>query len=358
MAVEEIPVPVPKAGEVLIELRVVGICGSDVHYWQHGHIGDFVVGEALVLGHEAAGVVVEVGAGVTTLAVGDRIAMEPGVACGSCQHCRTGRYNLCPKMRFWATPPYDGCLCKYVALEAANCFKLPSNMSFEDGAMLEPFSVSVHACRRAGVTVGSTVLVLGAGPIGIVCVLAAKAFGATHVAVVDLEPSRLEVAKQCGADQVIQVEDAPGFDVLAHLPAMPEIAMECTGAEAAIAMALQATANGGKVVNIGCGPNCVRVPLVQACLREVDILGNFRYCNTWPMGIQMVSSGKVNFAPMITHRYDFDRPGDVLRAFECTLRRRDEAGNPSIKVLIRLGGDGAVAAATAAAAAEPTETGV
>jgi L-iditol 2-dehydrogenase len=334
LAVEDLPVPVPQTGEVLIELKVVGICGSDVHYWQHGHIGDFVVGESLVLGHEAAGVVAELGEGVTGLKVGDRVALEPGVPCGACAHCKTGRYNLCPGMRFWATPPYDGCLATFAVLSAANCFLLPDALSFEDGACLEPFSVGVHACRRAGVTVASRVLIMGSGPIGIVCLLAAKAFGAKFVTVADVEVGRVEVARQCGADHTIHVKDSGTFDILAHLPERPEIALECTGAESAVAMALEACATGGKVVNIGCGPNIIRVPLVQACLREVDILGNFRYCNTWPIAIDMVAAKKVDFGPMVTHRFSFDKPGDVERAFDCTLRCKDADGNGSIKVLI------------------------
>ena len=334
LQLEPLPMPEPKAGEVLIAVKAVGICGSDVHYWQHGHIGDFIVDEKLVLGHETAGVVIALGEGVADLQINDRVAMEPGVACGQCVQCKTGRYNLCPKICFWATPPYDGSLCRYVVHPAAYCFKLPPSMILEDGAMLEPFSVSLYPCRRAGVSVGTSMLIMGAGPIGLMCVLAAKAFGASKIVVVDLEAARLDVAKRCGATTVVQASNEPTFKVKDHLTSAPDVTMECTGAEACISMAIEATASGGKVVAIGCGPAYVTVPLIQASTREVDILGNFRYCNTWPLGIEMVSSGKVNFTPLITHRYALDDPVELRKAFDCTLLRRDDAGVASIKVVL------------------------
>jgi len=157
--------------EVLLAMDSVGICGSDVHYLAHGRIGDFVLTKPMIIGHESAGVVAKLGKKVTTLKVGDRVAIEPGVPCRKCDHCKQGKYNLCPGMVFCATPPYDGNLTRYYKHAADFCFKLPDHVTMEEGALLEPLSVGVHACKRAEVTLGSKVLILGAGPIGLVTLM-------------------------------------------------------------------------------------------------------------------------------------------------------------------------------------------
>ena len=174
LRIEDRPTPRPGPGDVVIGVRSVGICGSDIHYWEHGRIGDFVVESPLVLGHEAAGVVEDVAADVTDLKPGDRVAIEPGVPCRRCARCKSGRYNLCGDVRFMATPPIDGALARYVVHPADFCYRLPDHVSLDGGAMLEPLSVGVHACRRGGVRPGSRVLVMGAGPVGLACLLAAR----------------------------------------------------------------------------------------------------------------------------------------------------------------------------------------
>ena len=198
LRIEDRPAPRPGPGEVVIGVRSVGICGSDIHYWEHGRIGDFVVESPLVLGHEAAGVVEDVAADVTDLKPGDRVAIEPGVPCRRCAACKSGRYNLCADVRFMATPPIDGALARYVAHPSDFCYRLPDHVSLDDGATLEPLSVGVHACRRGGVTSGSRVLVMGAGPVGLACLLAARAAGAAAVGVADLRQERLDVADSLG----------------------------------------------------------------------------------------------------------------------------------------------------------------
>src|SRR5512141_2535439 len=172
LRLEERPIPRPGPDEVLVAIRAVGVCGSDVHYWHEGRIGDFVVQAPLVLGHECAGVVVESGAEVTSLAPGDRVALEPGVPCRRCPACKSGRYNLCPDVIFMATPPVDGAFAQYVVHPADFAYRLPDHASLEEGALLEPLSVGIHAARRAGVGLGDTVLVGGAGPIGLTALLA------------------------------------------------------------------------------------------------------------------------------------------------------------------------------------------
>ncbi|CAI8049829.1 Sorbitol dehydrogenase, partial [Geodia barretti] len=242
LQLEQRPVPKPARGEVLLGMRSVGICGSDVHYWTHGRIGDFVLTSPMVMGHEASGKVVAVGDGVKDLKPGDRVAIEPGVPCRTCPHCKDGRYNLCPDMRFCATPPVDGSLAQFYCHPADFCYKLPENVSYDEGALLEPLSVGVHACRRAGVALGSHVLVCGAGPIGLVCLLTAKACGATSVIITDLDAGRLEVAKKLGADHVVQVSTRDSLQlsriITEQLGCEPDQSIECSGAEPSIATAI------------------------------------------------------------------------------------------------------------------------
>ena len=199
MEFRDVPVPEVKPGEVLVKLEYVGICGSDVHYFHDGRCGDFVVDGEFMLGHEAAGVVEEVGEGVAALAKGDRVALEPGIPCGKCEWCKGGKYNLCPDVRFLATPPVQGCYENYIAFPAEMCFKLPDNMTTKEGALGEPFSVGLHAAFQGQVKMGDQVVILGAGCIGLMTLLACKANGASDITVVDVVPKRLEFAKKLGA---------------------------------------------------------------------------------------------------------------------------------------------------------------
>uniref|UniRef100_A0A3Q3XAS7 Sorbitol dehydrogenase n=1 Tax=Mola mola TaxID=94237 RepID=A0A3Q3XAS7_MOLML len=305
---------------VLIQMHSVGICGSDVHYWQHGQIGDFKVTKPMVLGHEAAGRVVKVGSAVRHLKVGDRVAIEPGVPRDMDEYFKTGQYNLSPTIFFCATPPDDGNLCRFYTHNANFCYKLPDNVTYEEGALIEPLSVGIHACRRAGVTLGSTVLICGSGPIGLVCLLVAKAMGASQVVITDLDPQRLSKAKELGADFELVVKKGDETKKLAErvedmLGAQPHVAIECSGAESSIQTAIYATRPGGVVVLVGLGAEMVTLPLLNAAVREVDIRGVFRYRNTWPMAIAMLASGQVNVKSLVTHRFPLEQTG---QAFETT----------------------------------------
>ncbi|XP_054723766.1 sorbitol dehydrogenase-like [Uloborus diversus] len=242
IVLENRPVSEPGPHEVLIGIDTVGICGSDVHYWKNGRIGNFIVREPMVLGHESSGTVVRVGSKVTHLKPGDRVAIEPGVPCRMCEFCKSGRYNLCHEVKFCATPPVDGSLCQYYTHAADFCFKLPEHVSLEEGALLEPLSVAVHACERARVTAGKTVLVTGAGPIGLCNLLTAKALGATRILVTDISESRLEVAKKLGASHVVCVggkdAGASAEEIRTSLGAPPDITVECSGAESSVRLAI------------------------------------------------------------------------------------------------------------------------
>ena len=199
----------PKVGpkDVLIKMMAVGVCGSDVHYYAHGRVGEFVVEKPIVLGHECAGMVAQVGDEVTDFKVGDRVAIEPGEPCRECEYCKSGQYNLCPHMEFMATPPYDGAFCEYISHPADFLYHLPDSVTYEQATLVEPFSVGLQACKRADIKPGSTVVIMGMGPVGLMAVVAAKAYGATNIIVSDLEDNRLEAAKRLGATTAINIKN-------------------------------------------------------------------------------------------------------------------------------------------------------
>ncbi|NXD63306.1 DHSO dehydrogenase, partial [Eolophus roseicapillus] len=252
---------------------------------------------------------------------GDRVAIEPGVPREMDEFCKTGRYNLSPTIFFCATPPDNGNLCRYYKHSASYCYKLPDNVTFEEGALVEPLSVGIHACKRGGVTLGSKVFVSGSGPIGLVNVLVAKMMGAAAVVITDLSASRLQKAKEVGADFTIQVKNETPQEVASKveslLGCMPEITVECTGVQACIQAGIYATRSGGTLVLVGLGPEMVTVPIVNAAVREVDIRGIFRYCNTWPVAIALLASKRINVKPLVTHRFPLEK---ALEAFETTKR--------------------------------------
>ena len=203
MNLVERPIPKPQKNEVLVKLEYVGICGSDLHYYEHGRIGDYIVKPPFVLGHEASGIIVEIGENVKNLKLGDRVALEPGKTCGNCEFCKKGLYNLCPDVVFFATPPVDGVFQEYVAHEAALCFKLPDNMTTLEGALIEPLAVGFHAAIQGDAHLGQTAVVMGAGCIGLVSILALKARGVNNIYVVDIIEKRLEKARELGATGII-----------------------------------------------------------------------------------------------------------------------------------------------------------
>ncbi|KAH7424210.1 hypothetical protein KP509_12G095400 [Ceratopteris richardii] len=330
----ELPALGPK--DVKIRMKAVGICGSDVHYYKHMRLADFIVKEPMVIGHECAGVVEEIGNEVTHLAVGDNVALEPGVSCAHCSHCKEGRYNLCDEMKFFATPPIHGSLANFVVHPASLCFKLPENVSLEEGAMCEPLSVGVHACRRAGAGPHTKVLVMGSGPIGLVTLMAAKAFGSPRVVVVDVDENRLKMAQELGAHEVVcvstRIEDVEKevLEIQQKMAADVDITFDCAGLEKTMRTALKATRSGGEVCLVGMGHVEMKVPLTAAAAREVDILGVFRYRNTYQLCIDMISSGRINVKPLITHRFGFSQE-DVVKAFNVSAM-----GGSAIKVMFNI----------------------
>ncbi|KAL6961820.1 L-iditol 2-dehydrogenase [Sarracenia purpurea var. burkii] len=332
------PFKLPPLGphDVRVRMKAVGICGSDIHYLKTLRCAHFVVKEPMVIGHECAGIIEEVGSEVKSLIPGDRVALEPGISCWQCSYCKEGNYNLCPEMKFFATPPVHGSLANQVVHPADLCFKLPDNVSLEEGAMCEPLSVGVHACRRANIGPETNVLVMGAGPIGLVAMLAARAFGAPRIVIVDVDGYRLSVAKELGADEIVKVStnvlDA-SEEVEQICKAMGtgvDVTLDCAGFNKTMTTALGATRAGGKVCLVGMGHNEMTVPLCPAAAREVDVVGVFRYKNTWPLCLEFLRSGKIDVKPLITHRFGFSQK-EVEEGFETSAN-----GGSAIKVMFNL----------------------
>ncbi|MGW8374601.1 NAD(P)-dependent alcohol dehydrogenase [Streptomyces sp. ODS28] len=323
LAVEERPVPRPGPGQVLVRVEAVGICGSDVHYYEHGALGEFVVRAPMVLGHEPGGTVVALGEGVRERHEGQRVSVEPGHPCGRCAQCRAGRYNLCPDVSFYATPPVDGALCGYVAVDADFAHPVPEALSTEDAALLEPLSVGVWACRKARIAPGARVLVTGAGPIGLVALQAARAFGASEVVVTDVAPQRLDLARELGATAVADVRERP----LGDLGYEPDVLLECSGAPSAVDQGIRAVGRAGRVVLVGMGGESLPVPVGHVQTREIELTGTFRYANTWPTAIALAASGEVDLARLVSHRFGL---GGAARAMTVASEDPD-----TVKPLVR-----------------------
>lgn len=289
LRIEPRAIPEPAPHEVLVRISSVGVCGSDVHYYEHGRIGDFVVRAPLILGHESSGIVVALGAEARRHAVGARVALEPGVPCGMCGQCRLGRYNLCPDVRFFATPPVDGAFTDHVVIDEWFAHALPDAVSDDAGAMLEPLSVAIWANRKAGTRIGSRVLVTGAGPIGVLCALVAKAAGAEHVAITDVRRERLDHAAALGVDEVLAAGERAA---LGEVEA--DILVECTGVAQVVHEAVAALRPAGAAVLVGMGATDTHELSTSTIqVRELTVTGTFRYANTYPEAICLVSSGTI-----------------------------------------------------------------
>jgi L-iditol 2-dehydrogenase len=341
-------------GEVTVAIKSTGICGfvlttisfnhrsqtndeyhsSDVHFWHAGCIGPMIVQDTHILGHESSGVIIAVHPSVTTHRIGDRVAIEPNIICNACEPCLTGRYNGCEKVLFRSTPPVPGLLRRYVNHPAIWCHQIGS-MTFEDGALLEPLSVALAGLQRANITLGDPVLICGAGPIGLVTLACAKAAGAEPIIITDLDAGRLRFAKEfCPSVRTHQVEFSHSPEKFASEVVRlaggiePAVAMECTGAEASIAGAIQASKFGGKVFVIGVGKEHIKIPFMRLSTREVDLQFQYRYCNTWPRAIRLLNGGVIDLRKLVTHRFPLE---EAVEAFKVAA----DAKQGGIKVMIQ-----------------------
>ena len=332
MGFEERDIPKAKDDEVLVKLEYVGICGSDLHYYETGAIGNYVVEPPFVLGHEPGGTVVEVGKNVKHLKVGDRVALEPGKTCGHCEFCKTGRYNLCPDVVFFATPPVDGVFQEYVAHEADLCFKLPDNVSTMEGALIEPLAVGFHAAMQGGARAGQSAVVLGSGCIGLVTMMALKAMGVSKVYVVDIMEKRLEKALELGADGVINGSKTDAVEEVMRLTEGKgcDLAIETAGTQITTVQAIHMTKKGSNIVLVGYSRSGeMTLPMSLVLDKELTFKTVFRYRHIYPMALEAVAAGKVNLKGIVTEMFDLD---DVQKAMDLSVNNKADIVKAVIKI--------------------------
>lgn len=316
ITIETVDIPVLKDDQVLVKIKHVGICGSDIHYFANGRIGDFVVNQPIVLGHESAGEIVETGNKVTSLKAGDRVTLEPGVPCGKCEYCRSGRYNLCPDVVFMATPPYNGAFAEYIAYPADMAFKLPDNMDTVEGALIEPLAVGLHAAETAGAHLGQTAVVLGSGCIGLVTMMSLKAMGVTDVYVSDVIPKRLDKAKELGAAAVIRADREDTVEAVKKLTSGKgaDLVFETAGNKITTKQTVGLVKRGGKIVLVGMAPDAaIDYDFISLISKEASISTVFRYRNLYPTGIKAVSSGLIPLKKIVTNFFKFENTQDAMK---------------------------------------------
>ena len=333
MGFEERDIPKVKENEVLVKLEYVGICGSDLHYYETGAIGDYVVEPPFVLGHEPGGTVVEVGKNVKNLKVGDRVALEPGKTCGHCEFCKTGRYNLCPHVVFFATPPVDGVFQEYVAHEAALCFKLPDNLSSLEGALIEPLAVGFHAAIQGDAHLGQRAVVMGAGCIGLVSMMALKARGVSEVYVVDIMEKRLDKALELGATGVINGAKEDVLEKVNELTdgAGMDLVIETAGTEITTRQAIHMAKKGSNIVLVGYSKSGeMTLPMSLVLDKELTFKTVFRYRHIYPMAIDAVAAGKVNLKGIVTDIFGLD---EAQKAMDYSVNNKADI----VKAVIRIG---------------------
>lgn len=332
MELVERDIPQIKDNEVLVKLEYVGICGSDLHYYETGAIGDHAVKPPFVLGHEPGGTIVEVGKHVTHLKAGDRVALEPGKTCGECEFCKQGKYNLCKDVVFFATPPVDGVFQEYVAHEAGLCFKLPDNVSTLEGALMEPLAVGFHAAKQGDAHLGQTAVIMGAGCIGLVSMMACKAMGVSQVYVVDVMQKRLDKALELGATGVINGKEC---DAVAEVMKLTQqlgcdLIIETAGTEITTRQAIHMAKKGSSIVLVGYSKTGeMTLPMSLALDKELTFQTVFRYRHIYPMAIDAVASGKVDLKGIVTNMFSLD---DAQEAMDQSVNHKADIVKAVIKI--------------------------
>jgi D-xylulose reductase len=301
--------------DVRIKLHTVGVCGSDVHYYETGRIGPFVVEAPMVLGHEAAGTIIEIGSEVKHLKVGDRVCMEPGIPDPNGKATRLGMYNLDPAVRFWATPPIHGVLRPTVVHPEAFTFKLPDNVSFAEGALVEPLAVGMHSATKARIKPGDIAIVMGAGPIGMVTILSALAGGCGQVIVTDVDQPKLDLAATLGPVTPVNVSKESLVDVVNEMTDGwgADIVFEASGNPRAAASVFDPLAPGGCVIYIGMPNDPIAYDVVAAQIKEARVEHIFRYAHVYPKALSLMGGGRLDVKPLITDKFDF---AHSIEAFE------------------------------------------
>ena len=315
MEAGEAPMPVMGDDDVLVKMQALGICGSDLHYFSKGGLGACPVQYPYILGHEAAGVVEDVGRNVKHLKKGDRVTMEPGIPCFQCEMCLHGQYNLCPDMRFWATPPYDGCLVDYVAHPASFTFKLPENVSLREGALVEPLAVGLSAAEKGGVKLGDTVVIFGAGCVGLVTLLAAKARGASKVFITDVIESRLRAAESFGGITINAKTQDPIKKIMEQTGGRgADVVIDCAGISLTVQQSLKVARLFGVVILVGLGSDIINgIVMSDIADKELTIAAIHRYRNQYQVALNAIANGTIDIGRIISHEYKFE---DTPTAFK------------------------------------------
>lgn len=332
LEIDERPAPSPGPDQILVAPRWVGICGSDLHYYKDGRIGDWRIQEPHVLGHEFAGVVIELGANVENVGVGDRIAVEPIIPCEACDACRRGIYNVCPNIRFTGSPHTDGALQEWVVVPARGAHPLPPGMAFSLGALVEPTSIAVHAVRRSGLGEGDSVMIVGAGPIGLLILAVARAYGAGAVYCTDLNQRRLDLATRLGATAAINVGGLDHAEILERTDRLgADISFEAVGTPGTLETAMRLVRPGGKVVAVGVNI-AERIPfnLMLSQSKEATVIPVYLGRDAFPEAIDLLASGRIDGDLLISHRFPLERTAEAM---ETSL----EANTGAVKVMIEAG---------------------
>ncbi|ANB12380.1 D-xylulose reductase XYL2 [Sugiyamaella lignohabitans] len=345
----------PGTGEVQVQVKCTTLCGSDLHYYKHGRNGDFKVRQPLSLGHESAGIVTAVGPNVTNLKVGDKVALEVGQPCGDCKFCKSGKYNLCGNMKFRSSaksfPHFQGTLQERINCSASWCYKLPESIPLEQGALLEPLAVALNAGTKARVFPGASVLIIGAGAIGLLCAAVAKISGATTIVIYDISQKRVDFALENGLathghvvipkrgetiEEKLEIAQTIADDLLSINPdkGVPfDITFECTGVEQGVQAGLYATIAGGRFVFVGMGTPIQTLHLGPALIKEINMIGVFRYANNYAAGVKLLEAGAIPaIDKIITHKVKGLE--NVTEAFDIASKPQDSDGNLVIKVAI------------------------
>lgn len=331
LAFKEMEIPEPMDGEVLVKVEYCGVCGSDVHFYETGCIGVTPIEGDLILGHECAGTVEQVGSGVTNLQVGDRVVLEPGIACGTCEFCKSGRYNLCPDMKFISCPPYQGAMRNYITHPAHLAYKLPDNVSSLEGALVEPLCVGMHAAQLGEVKLGKTVVILGAGCIGLTTLAACKAMSASKIIVTDLFTNRLDKALEMGADHVINGREC---DTVAKVMELTggmgaDVVFETAGNRVTAAQTEALAKRGGTIVIVGNVMGDTPMNFYKIAHKELVIKTVHRYRNVFPLAVDAISQGKIDIKQIATNLFDFE---DGIEAFEKSLKEKQTVVKAVLKM--------------------------
>lgn len=314
---EEIPIPDVLEHQALIQIKAVGICGSDIHYYEHFGMGPaYQLTKPQILGHEASGIIASVGAAVTHLKVGDRVTIEPGETCFRCEACKSGHYNLCPDVEFLSTPNNKGAFAEYLVMNADLLYKIPDEMSYEIASLAEPLSVGIHACEQVLARPGKSLIILGAGPIGMLTLAAARAFGVTEITMCDLQESRLSLAKQGGAKHVFVNQDIGMEEIWERFTNGNgyDCCIETAGSSITHGITTSLVKKGGMIALVGI-PVSSHVSLSVADIidKELTLRGVFRYANSYKTAVELLSSGILDFNSLITKTFPLEQTSEALQ---------------------------------------------